>query len=51
MEKKDDEIKNMLNAVGVVYTHRNDDLIAESAIEVQRHKNAVEVRAPSPVAY
>lgn len=45
-EKKGDRIKGILNAVGVVYTHRNEDLIAESAIEGQRHKNAVEVCLP-----
>lgn len=44
MDEKDNRIQNILNAVGVIYTHRNEDLIAESAIEGQRHKNAVEVR-------
>ncbi|KAH9834464.1 P-loop containing nucleoside triphosphate hydrolase protein [Rhodofomes roseus] len=42
VDRKDDRIQRILNAVGVVYIHRNEDLIAESAIEGQRHKNAVE---------
>lgn len=50
MEEKDDRIRKILNAVGVVYTHRNEDLIVESAIEGQRHKNAVEVRCPISLA-
>ncbi|KAI0632843.1 P-loop containing nucleoside triphosphate hydrolase protein [Trametes polyzona] len=33
---KPTDIEKTLNAIGVHYTHRNDDLIAESAIEGQR---------------
>ncbi|KZT66740.1 hypothetical protein DAEQUDRAFT_767713 [Daedalea quercina L-15889] len=40
--QKDDRIQRILNGVGVVYTHRNEDLIVESAIEGQRHKTAIE---------
>ena len=32
-----------LSSLGVQYTHRNDDLIAESAIEGQRMQKLVEV--------
>ncbi|KAL1938981.1 hypothetical protein VTO73DRAFT_11134 [Trametes versicolor] len=36
LDHKPDDIEKTLNAIGVHYTHRNDDLIAPSAIEGQR---------------
>lgn len=38
------DIEKTLNAIGVKYTHRNDDLIAESNIEGQRMQKLIEVR-------
>ncbi|KAH9893907.1 P-loop containing nucleoside triphosphate hydrolase protein [Cubamyces lactineus] len=36
VENKPNDIEKTLTAIGVHYTHRNDDLIAENAIEGQR---------------
>ena len=40
------DIEKTLSRLGVQYTHRNDDLIAESKIEGQRMKKRMEVRFP-----
>ena len=44
VEHKPNDIEKTLNAIGVHYTHRNDDLIAESAIEGQRMQLMLQVR-------
>lgn len=36
MKEESSDIEKTLSALGIQYTHRNDDLIAESAIEGQR---------------
>ncbi|KAI0370889.1 P-loop containing nucleoside triphosphate hydrolase protein [Pilatotrama ljubarskyi] len=42
VKHKPNDIEKTLNAIGVHYTHRNDDLIAESAIEGQRMQKMLE---------
>ncbi|KAH9948482.1 P-loop containing nucleoside triphosphate hydrolase protein [Amylocystis lapponica] len=39
---KNTDIQKTLNDVGINYTHRNEDLIAESAVEVQRMRILME---------
>lgn len=43
LDHKPDDIEKTLNAIGVHYTHRNDDLIAPSAIEGQRMQVMLQV--------
>ena len=40
---KDELIQKTLTVAGVNYTHRNEDLIAESTVEVQRMQMLIEV--------
>ncbi|KAF9815676.1 hypothetical protein IEO21_04393 [Rhodonia placenta] len=43
VEHKVNDIQKVLNDIGVRYTHRNEDLIAESAIEGQKFQTTMEV--------
>ena len=43
VKNEPNDIEKTLSSLGVQYTHRNDDLIAESAIEGQRMQKLVEV--------
>lgn len=43
-EHDDDDISKTLKDIGVDYTHRNENLIAENAIEVEKMKALMEVR-------
>jgi len=47
IKKKSDDIEKILSDVGVRYIHRNEDLIAESAIEGQRWQTSVELTKKS----
>ena len=42
------DVEKTLSALGVQYTHRNDDLIAENAIEGQRMRRLLEVCSATP---
>ncbi len=42
MNQERNDIEKTLNAIGIQYTHRNDDLIAESAIEGQRMRKLIQ---------
>ncbi|KAI0668887.1 P-loop containing nucleoside triphosphate hydrolase protein [Trametes maxima] len=44
LKPKPNDIEKTLSAIGVHYTHRNDDLIAESAIEGQRMQAMMQER-------
>ena len=44
VKNEPNDIEKTLSALGVQYTHRNDDLIAESTIEAQRVQRLLEVR-------
>lgn len=43
VEHKVNDIQKVLNDIGVRYTHRNEDLIAESVIEGQKFQTTMEV--------
>ena len=47
MRDREDEIAKTLRHIGVDYTHRNDSLIAENAVEGERIKAMLEVRSLS----
>jgi Helicase-associated putative binding domain, C-terminal len=40
----EDDIHETLNAIGVKYRHRNDEILLPSRIEEERARNAVRVR-------
>ncbi|RDX43671.1 hypothetical protein OH76DRAFT_1544375 [Lentinus brumalis] len=42
VKEEQNEVEKTLSALGVQYSHRNDDLIAENTIEVQRMKKLLE---------
>ena len=44
------DVEKTLSTLGVKYTHRNDDLIAESTIEGQRMRKLIEVGYDSPIS-
>ena len=43
VEERDDDISKTLKDVGVTYTHKNESLIANNAIEGERIKALMEV--------
>lgn len=44
VDTREDEITKTLRDIGVGYTHRNDSLIAENAVEGERIKALLQVR-------